>query len=67
MHVEGGVEGFALAGGCAGEQAGGVGKFVDQGRVAGRGWAGVFEGVEFGLDGGLLVVEDVELVAEPVA
>jgi hypothetical protein len=37
-----------------GEQAGGVGQFVDQGQVVGRDRGGVFDALEFGGDGGLL-------------
>ena len=66
MQVEGGGDGFALVVGCAVEQAGGVGQFVDEGDVVGDG-LGVFDGVEFGFDGGLLVVAGAELLAEPVA
>jgi hypothetical protein len=66
LHVEGGGDGFALAVGCLGEQSGCVGQFVDEGDVVGDG-PGVFDGLEFGFDGGLLVVAGAELLAEPVA
>jgi hypothetical protein len=50
-----------------GEQSGGVGQFVDQGQVAvGQGY-GVFDGPQFGLEGGFLVVAVAELLGEPVA
>ena len=66
LDVEGGVQGLAdhVWGFC--KEAGGVGKFVQEGGVVdGRGGAGG-EGVQLGLDGGVLVAVG-ELLADPVA
>ena len=67
LHVEGGVDGLRAGGGGSVEQAGGVGQFVEEGRVVGDGARVRGEGLEFGVEGGVLVVAVGELLVDPVA
>jgi hypothetical protein len=50
-----------------GEQSGGVGQFVDEGQVVVGEGCGVFDGPQFGFEGGFLVVAAAELLGEPLA
>ena len=65
VHLERGVDTCPELGGRPGEQAGGVGQFLEQGGVFGGRLAGG-KGFQFGL-GGLLVETDSELIIDAVA
>ena len=66
VHLERGVDTRPQFGGGAGEQAGRVGQFIDQGGVFGGALVSG-EDFQFGLGGGLLVEPDSELLVDPVA
>jgi hypothetical protein len=65
LNVEHGGDDLLQGPGCVGEQSQRVGQFVEQGQVVFSEGRGVFEGLEFGFEGLLLVVAVAELGGEP--
>lgn len=66
LHGERGGEAFAQVIGGLGEEARGVGQFVDEGQVAVGQGRRVLDGLQFSFEAGLLVVTLAELLGEPV-
>ena len=66
LQAESCGEAFAEVVGGVGEQSGGVGQLIDQRQVAIGERRGIFDGPQFGFEGGFLVVPLAELLGEPV-